>query len=81
MPHALPSPKGEQEANKGEHEANIAQEVTVESDGEQGANNYERVKTHLAGHPDAKVREVAEALTISTSTANKWMNRVRGTCS
>jgi len=28
------------------------------------ANNYERVKAYMAFHPDAKVREVAEALTI-----------------
>jgi hypothetical protein len=28
------------------------------------ANNYERVKAYMAFHPDAKVREVAEVLTI-----------------
>ena len=70
-PYALPSPQGEQRTN-------AAQKATGESDDEQGMNNYERVKTYLAGHPDAKVREVAGALTISVSTANKWMNRVRG---
>ncbi len=32
----------------------------------------------LVIHPEAKVRDVATALTISTSTANKWMTRIRG---
>ncbi len=32
----------------------------------------------MVTHPDAKVRDVAEALSISVSTANKWMNRVKG---
>ena len=71
---ALPSPQGEQWAN-------TAQENLGESGDEQGANNYERVKAYLAGRPDAKVREVAKALRISVSTANKWMIRIRGKCS
>ncbi|SRR5579875_300369 len=70
-PYALPSPQKEQRAN-------TAQESEGESDDEQGVNNYERVKTYLAGHPDAKVREVAGALTISVSTASKWMVRIKG---
>jgi len=48
------------------------------TEGEQGANNYERVKAYMLAHPEAKVREVAEALSISTSTANKWMRKVVG---
>ena len=72
-PQALPSPQGERRAN-------TAQENSGERGDEQGANNYERVKAYMAGHPDAKVREVAEALTISVSTANKWMIRIRGKC-
>ncbi len=80
MPYALPSSQSEQEANKGEQRANLAQEGTGESDNEQVSNNYERVKAYLAVHPDAKVREVAEVLEISISTANKWMIRVRGEC-
>jgi hypothetical protein len=68
---ALPSPQGERRAN-------TAQENLGESDGEQGADNYERVKAYLAGHPEAKVRDVAEALTISVSTADKWMIRIKG---
>src|SRR5438552_3063630 len=69
-PYALPSPQGEQEASKGEQRANIAQKATGERDDEQMANNYERVKTYLAAYPNARVRDVAEALTISVSTAN-----------
>jgi hypothetical protein len=80
-PYALPSLQCEQEANKGEQRANILQEATGECIDEQVTNNYERVKAYLARHPDAKVRDVAEALTISVSTANKWMIRIRGECS
>jgi hypothetical protein len=75
--YALPSPQDEQEVNKSKQRANIAQEATGECNDEQGANNYERVKAYLARHPGAKVRDVAEALTISVSTANKWMIRLR----
>ena len=39
--------------------------------------NFVRVKEFLHDSPHAKVREVADALQISTSTANKWMLRVR----
>ncbi|HEX6480481.1 MAG TPA: hypothetical protein VF043_16715 [Ktedonobacteraceae bacterium] len=77
-PYALPSPKDEQEANKGEQGTNIAQKAIGEGGAEQMVNNYERVKAYMARHPDAKVRDVAEALSISVSTANKWMSRVRG---
>jgi hypothetical protein len=45
--------------------------------GGQIRDNYERVKLFLAEHPKAKVREVAEALAISMTTANKWMIRLR----
>jgi hypothetical protein len=79
-PYALPSPQDKHEASQGQQQANIAQESTGEKSYEQGANNYEGVKEYLAGHPDAKVREVARALTISVSTANKWIIRIRGEC-
>jgi hypothetical protein len=86
---ALPSPQDEQRANttehEGEQEANTAQEAHAEHDQERGANgseqeanNYERVRAYLAIHPDAKDREIADALMISTSTANKWRKRVNG---
>lgn len=84
-PQELPSPQEE-------HEVTAAHAVRANTEDEQGANNkavgdcddepevnnYERVKTYLALHPDAKVREVAGALTISVSTANKWMVRIKG---
>ncbi len=73
MPYALPSPQDERGTN-------TAQAATGESDDEQGTNNHERVKAYLVGHPDAKVRDVARALTVSVSTANKWMIRIRGEC-
>ncbi len=83
MPYALPSPQGEQEANKDERRANIAQEATAvyeheqpTNKSEQEANNYERVKAYLATHPQATDRAIAHALTISTSTANKWRKRI-----
>ena len=77
---ALASPRSEREVSTDEQQANIAQEPTRVCENEQGANNYERVKVYLAGHPYAKVRDVAEALTISVSTANKWMLRMRSGC-
>ncbi len=68
-PEALPSPRGEQQAN-------FAQEAIAVRDHEQEANNYERVKAYLATHPQATDRAIADALTISTSTANKWRKRI-----
>jgi hypothetical protein len=62
---------------EGEQAANTAPQAAAGEDEEQGANNGQRVKAYLLHHPDAKVREVAEALSISTSTANKWIGRVR----
>jgi len=68
---ALPSPQSEQRTR-------TAQELTAANKDEHEINNYERVKAYLVTHPEAKVRDVATALTISTSTANKWMTRIRG---
>ena len=45
---------------------------------EEGENNGERVKAYLADHPKATLREIAEALTISVTTARKWRSRVQG---
>jgi len=41
--------------------------------------NFQRVQAFLADRPTAKVRDVAGALEISPTTANKWMHRVRET--
>ena len=42
-----------------------------------GLSHGQRVKAYLLLHPDAKVSEVADALAISVSTANKWMSRMK----
>ncbi len=80
---ALPTPQGEQKANievrEGEQETNTAQQALAAHDHEQETNNFERVRAYLARHPEATDREVAEALTMSTSTANKWRKRVKET--
>jgi hypothetical protein len=82
-PQELPSPQDEVTAAQvaranaeGEQEAD--NKAVGDSDDEPGANNYDRVKAYLALHPAAKVREVAGALTISVSTADKWMVRIKG---
>lgn len=46
--------------------------------GEEPVNNFERVRAYLAQHPQAKVTEVAEALSIAMSTASKHVSKVRG---
>ena len=38
--------------------------------------NDERVKAYMVEHPNAKVREIAQALSISTSTPNKWIRQL-----
>ena len=45
---------------------------------EEGENNGERVQAYLAEHPKATLREIAEVLTISVTTARKWRSRVQG---
>ncbi|HET8844560.1 MAG TPA: hypothetical protein VFN35_24030 [Ktedonobacteraceae bacterium] len=40
--------------------------------------NYEQVKAYIALHQQATVREVAKALSIGTTTANKWMRKSKG---
>lgn len=73
---ALPSPQGERRASEGGHRENAAQEAPARCDYEREANNYERVKAYLAAHPQATDRAIADALTISASTANKWRKRI-----
>ncbi len=69
---------GQQALPEPNHEERGTDESTTHNEDEQGANNYERVRAYLELHPHARVRDVAEALKMSVSTANKWMNRVRG---
>ena len=40
-------------------------------------DNHERVRLFLAEYPNAKTREVAEALAMSRTTASKWVQQVR----
>jgi hypothetical protein len=78
---ALPAPQSEHRANtracEGEQEANTAQEAPGRQSHEQETNNFERVKAYLARYPEATDRQIAETLMMSTSTANKWRNRVK----
>jgi hypothetical protein len=37
------------------------------------STNYERVKAYMDTHQSVSVRDVAKALDIGISTANKWM--------
>ena len=81
---AIADEHAEQEASRDEQGASTAQEAAAArcteqevSKGEQETNNYERVKAYLSDHPEAKDREIAEALTISSSTANKWRRRIK----
>ena len=78
---ALPSPQDEQKANtkacEGEQETNTAQQALAGQGYEQEANNFERVNAYLARHSEATDRQIAEALMMSTSTANKWRKRVK----
>jgi hypothetical protein len=39
--------------------------------------NYERVRAYMDTNQNASVREVAKALNIGISTANKWMQKVK----
>ncbi len=39
--------------------------------------NYERVKAYMDTHQNMSVRDVAKALNIGISTANKWMQKVK----
>jgi hypothetical protein len=80
---ALPSPQNEQ-AN---HQA-IAESAGEEKErtptnlpmkrGERPTKNAERINVYLSEHPNAGVREVARALSVSTSTASKWVSAFRG---
>jgi hypothetical protein len=39
--------------------------------------NYERVRAYMDDHQNVSVRDVAKALDIGISTANKWMQKVK----
>ncbi len=41
------------------------------------STNHERVKAYMGTHQNVSVRDVAKALNIGVSTANKWMQKVK----
>ena len=49
-----------------------------EEESKQETTPYERVKAYLVRSPEASVREIADTLVMSPSTAHKWRNRVKG---
>lgn len=63
---------------QGEQAQSNLPETQAAAEPVEAGNNFERVKAYLADHPQAKIKDVASALTISMSTANKHMNKVRG---
>jgi hypothetical protein len=76
---ALPSPQCEQvdEAvapQQSESEAQVRERTSKQA---QHANNAERVRQYLSEHPNASVREIARALSLSPSTAYKWVSQVK----
>ncbi len=52
---------------------NVIEEAEPEQKALPSPDNCERVKAYMLEYPNAKVREVAGALSISISTASKWM--------
>jgi len=78
---SLPPPQGQQAANTTQGSTAECDHEQMTNEGEQEVNNYERVKIYLNTHPEATDRDIASALVISTSTANKWRKRLKaGKC-
>src|SRR5258708_1938207 len=48
------------------------------TEGSQEVSNGERVRAYLVEHPKAPLREIADALTISVTTARKHRTRIQG---
>ncbi len=67
---ALPEPQNEQSGEQ--------MHISTSGDkAQQHVDNYERVQSYLADHPKATLHEIAGALTISVTTANKWRGKLR----
>ncbi len=66
---ALPSPE--------EAQAETIPPEDAPTEAKLAVNNYERVKSYLVDHPKATLHEIAGALTISVTTANKWRGKIR----
>jgi len=52
--------------------------MLIDEKSEHFSVNYTRVEAFLMDNPNAKIREVASALSMSFPTASKWMHKVRG---
>ncbi len=59
-------------------QSSIVSEVEPEQKALPSPDNCERVRAYMVEYPNAKVREVAGALSISISTASKWMRHIVG---
>jgi hypothetical protein len=57
-------------------QTNVIEEAEPEQKALPSPDNCERVRAYMLEYPNAKVREVAGTLSISISTANKWMRFV-----
>jgi hypothetical protein len=59
----------------------VTEETTVPTllltETEQERSNGERVRAYLCVHPQATLREIAQVLTISVTTAKKWRTRIQ----
>ena len=73
---ALPAPQSEQ-VNKTEEPGSERQNSEQASKERPRRNNATRVRLYLGEHPNAPVREIARALSLSPSTASKWVNQVK----
>lgn len=73
-PLALPAPPSEQ----GEQDQGVRASSPETNGGPEEAalvanTNYQRIKDYRHEHPQAKIREIARALALSTSTVSKWV--------
>lgn len=73
---ALLTPQSEQ-VNKTEEPGNERQNSEQASKERPHRNNATRVRLYLDEHPNAPVREIARALSLSPSTASKWINQAK----
>ncbi|SRR6266702_158205 len=74
----LQLPERTERAGHTERTGHSRKQQKISSGEEKGEHlNFYRVQAFLEDKPDAKVRDVASALSISLTTANKWMHRVR----
>jgi hypothetical protein len=74
---ALLAQSHRQETNAHQEREQKSNEIEkTEGEPEQEASNFERVKAYLAACPNIADRDIADALKISVSTANKWKKRV-----